>query len=368
MKSIIRVTLAFLMLSGFSAHALDTYPQQDVDYESDFEYLTDDKGNDIVTYFLGNLSGERIMFFDFSINPTEYEYQVLNDLPDDVLIVGPYEKAMYFKCISVTGRPGFTWNAEFLEDDAASVDHPASGRDYVFYYTYKETGEDIEYVYFLKNISPRLLRFSGFNIDENSSGYTTTRELPFGSLVLPPDDHSDIMRFSIPSSGDAPYVEWNVRFIEDEKEYEVMDYSFCDGILQMIRASADENFSSVRGNMLDEGGGLFESYESMIHIEGMRDESIIDMMVYYTYWAYIGDPGSFGEIQGLFDDYRSRIKECLPSGTEEDLTWGKTDDEINIKAEYTGDFDGIPLHVNLEIDDTYEPEIYRLHLTIEGDW
>ncbi|MBN1339117.1 MAG: hypothetical protein JXA03_07330 [Bacteroidales bacterium] len=360
----------FLMLAPFVLTMAQTAdPQQDVDYEFGMDEETDDNGFRVYNYFLKNLSDDKMFFFDFQMSDEGYEYEVLKSHPPDVLILGPYEKMVFFRCRSITGYPGFTWNAEFLVYEDASPDYPRKNRDYIFYYTYFERYGVLDYLYYIKNISDETIRFYDFILGGEVPPFTETSALPDGPVYLGPGEYKPVFGFTISEDGDAPYLEWYARFQEAEKIYEIQNYSFCEGIKKVIHSTGEEEMGTVKGN-LTESTDFIDYYECTIHIEGMTREEVQFFLISYDFASEIGMPAPFEEVHSRFEEYRLKFKECLPSDGSESIVWGGEGDLFKIKAVYEGELDGIPYYIETKVSSDYSADDdYVLEVSIqEATW
>lgn len=354
-----------LLLIPVSIFSQSSDPAQEVDYKSGFDYETNDEGFQVINYYLQNLSDKRIMFFDFQLKPNEYDFDVLQGFPQDVLILDPNEKKVYYKCLSITGCPGCTWNTEFMENVTGSVDDVEKDRDYVFYYSYVDSDGMIDYTYYLKNISGKNIRFYDFDVDAEENSYTRTSEIPSGSLILGPGEAKAVFSFYIYDDQESPQLLWYARFQDEYVPYDTENLSFCDGVRRVIYATDEEEMESVKGNLV-EATDFVDYYECTIHIEGMNDEEIMYFLISYDYAATVGNPGSFEEAHALFEEYRGKLKECLPADGTEDVKWGGDEDIFKIKAVYEGEHDDIPYYIELEILSTYSSDDeYKLKIYIE---
>lgn len=340
-------------------------PEQDIDYASGFDFVEQTDGSKVIHYTLENLADRRIMFYHLTLRDDGAEYQTVSGLPEDVLILEPGQKKVYFKCKSITQCPGANWHSEFMEDVTGSIDYPEQDRDYVFYTTYTEGEGTFSYQYFLKNISGKEIRFHDFTTSDDPDGITILSDIPYNKVVLQPDESRSIYSFTIYSGSDTPFVEWYAKFHEGSKEYEVSEYPFCEGIKKVVESATDGEFGPVRGSLISDDLDIIDRYESTIHIDGLRNEEVWDYYLAYAFWSYVGESGPFGDINNLFEEYRTKIRDCLGGDIKEEIKWGKEEDSFKIRAEYNGIYNGSLYYIELQIGEDYGTDNFDLELTVE---
>ncbi|MCD4735052.1 MAG: hypothetical protein K8R53_03325, partial [Bacteroidales bacterium] len=323
------------------------------------------------TYILDNTCDRRLIFSYFHVKPTEYEYSIIRDLPEDILVLEPGKSGTYFICKEETGRPGAGWIANFMDYPTGSVDDPTKNRDYVFHYAYSADEDNSTYTYYLKNISEKKIRFYDFII-EGEEEYYTFKEIPEGSVYTEPGENISVFSFFISSDGNTPSLNWYADFgdnsssTEAPSEDEMIRLGFCEGVTKLIDA-ASESFDPVKGNMMFVPGpdNMFEEYYCFVDIEGVKQEKIEYLILFWDFTGYIGSPGSQSEIEQRFEEYRLKLRECLPESMKESIIEPEEDDQFTKRVEYEGKIKGETHFVELSASQQYTSDDYELELYIE---
>lgn len=370
MNTKILSSLVFLVFLFGQALLLGQKPVQDTDYQ--FTYTTDEETDSylILSYYLENLSSENIMFFNFVYNTALDGQEIVQSLPEDVLVLKPGEKLPFLKFKTYSTSLSVNWVTDFMrhsDDEVQSI----LNRDYLYYYEYSGTEEEVSYTYCLKNISDRGIMFYDFTRSEVTSYTHILDDIPVSMFALRPGQSRPFLRYDVKVGESTLTTNWFAMFIEENHDsyysFSISEYDFCSGIYSLLRSAA-KDFADIKGpNMPDSDDffGLSETWYSKTHIKGLNEEEI-SLVITHDYSGNIGPSASLYTIKAKLEDYREILKDCLPDGwtetivAEEDLLYS----EATVK--YEGVFEGNDHSVTLNIQEDYNnDEMYFLELMIE---
>jgi len=362
MKTFRNLLFLGLLLGSAFVFGQKEYPDQDVDYKSSFQ--EDYSGTDYTTYtyMLENTCTEPLVFYNFTITPSEDRYDILKAFPDDFLIIYPYQKTSYMQVKVYTNGPALSWNAKYLRysDDYSS--YPVQNKDYMYWWESSAGSNGMTtYTYFLKNMSDKNIEFYDFTLTNNGGIYYFVNPLLKESVVTQPGQSIMLVKYNL-KSGDTPSVNWYADW-----SYSVpVNDPFCNGLNTILEASKEEGFASVKGAVkqkANDSDTFFDQYYCKEHIDGVNDEIIEDILFFWQYVGIVGSPAPLDVITSRFYDYKNKLEACLPHFPEKEKA---ADDTSTLpKAEYEAEVDYLYHYVRLEVVNDYLTGNYKLELVIE---
>ncbi len=368
---ILLFALAFIFPSIIIAQS--DFPQQDTDYK--FSYSTDEEGEGwaVYSYYLENVSNEKVYFYNFFFPDGTPDCEIKIPFPEDVLILDPGQKQLFIKVKTYTSGPKVNWVSNFLryEDEG---EHPLLNRDYIYFYEYSRSGNEIIYSYFLKNIGQKGVRFYDFFIVEENLSYLTYQDLPPSMLALRPGETAEYFKASVSGDALAPTTNWWAKFIEKDAEaeysFEVTEYGFCEGIKSLLHSSKTD-FENIRGPYITPAEDTFlgtEECYSKTHIAGINNEMLMNVLS-RNYDGEIGEPSNLEEIKQRLEIYRAKVRECLPNSMTE-KTVAEEDLYLRMaQIKFEGDFEGNSHYLDISIKEDYnEEDNYILQINIEAKY
>jgi hypothetical protein len=357
--------ISILFITGI-ALAQTEYPTQDTDYKS--TYNKDDEGSDYISYsyLLENLGSETLLFYNFRIVTNTDKYEILQDIPGDILILYPYQKATYFRVKVYTNGPAINWNSRFLKPSKEQSNYPVQDKDYVYFWEGQEKDNGYTaYIYYLKNISNRNIKFYDFSIKNEGGGiYYLIQNLIQDPMVAKSNESFVLVKFDLKNETVAPDVNWHAIFSGSE----TASSDFCTGLTKVLDAAADSELTPIKGAIKESAEESLlgtETYYCTVHIDGVQDEVIENLIFLWDYYGVIGPAAPLEDIEMTFEEFRQKISSCLPSDFTETIS-GEDEYGSYKKAEYKGTLDGLTYYVTLKIVDTYSGGNYRLELSVDG--
>lgn len=355
------ILLAALLMATAESYSQDELPQKDIDYLFSFQEDSREADNVTYTYYLENQSASPMAFYNFSVRPDNYRYEILSGLPEDVLVVPPYEKNAFIQVKVYDNGPNVTWYAKFLRDNSEPGIYPEQEMDYVYYWKSVQKSETITtYSYHLKNISSRNIEFYGYSLNNNGGIYYLVDKMVEENKVLAPGESFQLIKYNL-KSGEAPTVDW---YADWSYSVPVGD-PFCDGLWRVIDASVDEGFWDIRGDMRKEANDadvFFDQYDVTSHIDGMTDEYLEDIFFFWQYTGVIGYPGTLDEVNNRYFLYKEKLESCAPHFP---IKPGVEEGAGLLKAEYEGTKDSYYHYLRLEVVEDFNAKGYKLLLTVE---
>ena len=196
MKTRILSIIVFLLLLLSTSFIQGQKPVQDTDYQ--FTYTTDEETDEylVVSYYLENLSSEKIMFFSFFFADALDGQEIWRDLPEDVLILEPGEKQIFVKFKTYSTSLRVNWVADFMRY-SDEIEQATLNRDYVYFYEYSSGDDEVSYTYRLKNISDQGIMFYDFTRGEDSWEIDIWDDIPISMFALRPGESKSYLRYDV---------------------------------------------------------------------------------------------------------------------------------------------------------------------------
>jgi hypothetical protein len=328
-------------------------PAQDKDYYYFTETDEVGAGFKVLSYYLKNTCDRKILFFNFKPDQTT-GYEVLKDLPQDILIVEPHRSLKICK-LKVSGEmSGITWQAKLLDPSVGFNKYPENGKNYVFFWKSSETADRITFSYLLKNISDRWIKFYAFDL-ETASGLALNNELA-SSAYLWQDSVMKVIEFSVPKTVEAPLLNWTAEFTDLQPSGD----PFCDALVQILEASGEGDFSLVRGASAGNG-----TYKCKVVLPEIIGYSIMETDGKWFYAGRVGNSGLKKEIYTRFKIFTVKIDNCIPDVIALKILKNKT--TKNKSALFSGVLNDKSYSILLAVEGSpSQPADYKLTLTIAG--
>jgi len=360
--------LSFIFFS-LLLYAQKDFPELDVEYNSVISTY-EDEGQTVYTFKFESTTSEVLAIYNLQLKEESDAYDIIKELPA-AIIIEPFETITFFKCKGST-RPGATWNHKFLRYEEDYSSYPVKGKDYFFHYSSKTEGDFITYTYYFMNISEEDIKFYNFTLSDDVD-FFTNKDLPESSVIVSSGDNFMVVEFWMSASNDSPLLNWNADWPGGGSDVEknignpdihTTNYDFCEGVLALL-SSSKHKFDDMIGAK-NEGGLIFDSYESGIHLEGVNDEVIDDLIIFLQYFGNIGYSGSLSVIENRFYEYKLRLGSCVPSALEAKLYTEDDEDNDYLKVVYSGYWNGDDHTVTLQIVEDYGNDgYYNLQFSVD---
>jgi hypothetical protein len=324
---------------------------------TDYEYFieTEEIGTDfkVISYYLKNISENKILFFNFNIEPGSEIQQIVKAVPDHILILDPHRTSKFCTLKIPDSQPQITWRNRLLFPSVGFNKFPEDGKHYVFFWESMNQGTQTIYSYFLKNICDRRMKFSDFALDA-TEGIQMRNELSSTALYLWPDSTVLAAQFSIPKDGEAPSLNWQAIFTNFQPTAD----EFCNQLIKILEAAGEGDFGSVRGKIKNSAG-----YVCTIILPDVSQAIIYESNGKWQFNGQVGGTGLKKDIDDLFSQFSERLDSCIPDLIALEIIKNKS--SKNKSAVFSGFVDNKKYSALLEVVGApSQPNEYKLMLTI----
>lgn len=323
--------------------AQDDYPVENRDYE-----LTIENSGGITSFYLRNLSSGKLLFFNFRINIPQDEKDIVQNLPESIVILEPHRNALIFRAKSAIEPGMIRWESHFMVHSIGFSKYPENHKHYVFYWETSGEGDLLRYSYFMQNISGKRLRFSNFTSDGAEASYS--KKLPECAFILEPKAEARLCELTVSKGSNAPLLSWNHHFAT----FQPAGGDFCNVLTRILEASKDKGFETLPypGN---ETGDIKLSGFHNLRITGQDGRA--------TLAADSETISTAKETKALYIKVKNQIDQCLPDLLTQEETKNKQDKTISVTFEGVIDSRVFRLSLGMVAEDA-GADRYKLLLTV----
>jgi len=330
---------------------------------------TDYSGEDynVYSYYVENTCDRVIVIFNYRFKDEAHDFEVYEGLPGNVLVLQAYQTLRYLKVkATAEDSPVVNWNAKFMEATEEYSQYPVKNKDYVYHYkSYGTEDGYLKYSYHLHNLSDKEIKFHNFTLTNEGGTYYLIDNLLHHPVVTQPGTSIQLVRFNLKEGTDAPSANWYA----DWPAFEAGSDEFCQKLIEVLEASREEEFASIKGPIKQSAEESLlgtEIYYSKTHIPGTIDEEIEYLWFFWEYHCNIGGSGTESDMLNLLEEYRLKVKSCIPVEMHEAEVVGE--DLISaIKGfTYEGTVEDVTHYISLKVQPDYDIDgNYYLELSIE---